>query len=196
MSVYRRLQQRSASVTADDELSSTRPTLSQDEPRNSQWNWNGASRLLGEVYHTMVLSFKSLEHSPNELYINFILKFFESYSYFAISQILVIYLHQEFAISDMEAGTVYGMWGLAITLWGLATAWINDNLGVRRSLLLGFSISAVSTFALATSTTKLQVYLCLFVILPLGNSMGIPMLTVGIRRYTTAQNRGLLVRCG
>ena len=42
---------------------------------------------------TLRASFKSLEHCPRELYINFVLKFFESYSYFAISQILVIYLH-------------------------------------------------------------------------------------------------------
>jgi hypothetical protein len=33
-------------------------------------------------------------------------------------------------VGDVEAGLVYGMWGLAITLWGVATAWINDNLGI------------------------------------------------------------------
>ena len=114
-------------------------------------------RMFGNVFHTLVHSFKSLETCPKELYINFILKFFESYSYFAISQILVIYLHTEFDISDLEAGTVYGLWGLAITLWGLATAWINDNLGVRRSLMLGFSISTFSTCFLAIAITKPQV---------------------------------------
>ena len=114
-------------------------------------------RMIGNTFHTLMHSFKSLETCPKELYINFILKFFESYSYFAISQILVIYLHTEFGISDLEAGTVYGLWGLAITLWGLATAWINDNLGVRRSLMLGFSISTLSTCSLAIASTKFQV---------------------------------------
>ena len=45
------------------------------------------------VVETLRQSFRSLEDCPNELYINFVLKFFESYSYFAISQILVLYLH-------------------------------------------------------------------------------------------------------
>ena len=47
----------------------------------------------GHIYQTLKLSFKSLESCPKELYVNFVLKFFESYSYFAISQILVLYLH-------------------------------------------------------------------------------------------------------
>jgi hypothetical protein len=53
-------------------------------------------------------SFRSLDSCPRELWVNFILKFFESYSYFAISQILVIYLHTEFGVGDIEAGTAYG----------------------------------------------------------------------------------------
>ena len=148
------------------------------------------SRVALDAVTACQTSVKSLEHAPRELYVNFVLKFFESYGYFAVSQILVIYLHTEFDVGDLEAGTVYGLWGLCITLWGLATAHINDNLGVRRSLLLGFAVSAVSTVLLAAATAKWHAYVVLFLFLPLGNSMGIPMLTVGIRRYTTAANRG------
>lgn len=135
-------------------------------------------------------SFQSLDSCPRELYINFFLKFCESYNYFAISQILVIYMHNEFSISDIEAGTVYGLWGAAITFWGLLTSWINDNLGVRKSLLVGFSISCCATLALAFTTNKDFLLVIMMCILPLGTSMGIPMLTVAIRRYTTKQNRG------
>jgi dipeptide/tripeptide permease len=49
-------------------------------------------------------NFKTLDTCPPELWINFILKFCESYNYFAISQILVLYLHTEFNVSDIEAG--------------------------------------------------------------------------------------------
>lgn len=136
------------------------------------------------------LSFRSLSSCPHELYINFCLKFFESYNYFAISQILVIYLHQEFNVSDMEAGGAYGLWGASITFWGMATSWINDNLGVRRSLLIGFTISFLSTMMMAWTRNKTILYLILFGIFPVGTSMGIPMLTVGVRRYTNPTNRG------
>lgn len=142
----------------------------------------------------LILQFKSslnsLKGCPRELYVNFCLKFCESYSYFAISQILIIYLHTEFGFSDIQAGATYGLWGATITMWGLFTAWINDRLGVRKSLMLGFVISATATFILATTESKKVLYAVLFGLLPLGNSMGIPMLTVGIRRYTNAENRG------
>jgi len=35
----------------------------------------------------------------------------------SLSQIFVIYLSQEFDLSDLQSGTAYGMWGMAITGW-------------------------------------------------------------------------------
>jgi dipeptide/tripeptide permease len=119
----------------------------------------------------------AISQFPKDIYYVFYLKFLESYSYFALSQILVIYLHTEFGVSDIEAGMVYGMWGAAITLWGLLVSWINDNLGVRYSLMAGFTISAVSSTVVACTTSKALLYITLFAIYPFGTSMGIPMLT-------------------
>jgi len=85
------------------------------------------------MWKTIIEKFLSLRGSPRELYISLVLKFCESYGYFALSQILVIYLHTEFDATDVEAGTAYGTWGLCITFWGLACAIFNDRLGVRWS---------------------------------------------------------------
>jgi hypothetical protein len=52
----------------------------------------------------------AIKNFPKDIYFIFYLKFLESYSYFALSQIFVIYLHTEFHVSDIEAGMVYGMW--------------------------------------------------------------------------------------
>ena len=109
--------------------------------------------LISGVLATFRSSLKSLEDCPRELYINFCLKFLESYGYFALSQILVVYLHTEFGASDMQAGTIYGAWGASVTFWGLTCSWMNDNLGVRKSLLIGFSIQAVCSIAIATASS-------------------------------------------
>lgn len=138
----------------------------------------------------MKRSFGSLKNSPMELYVNFFLHFCDSYSYFALSQILVVYLHSSFGVSDLEAGAAYGMWGVAITFWGFVTGCFNDRLGIRRSLLIGFSISLVSNFTIAMATSKYLVLGVLFCLLPIGNCMGIPMLTVAVKRFTTRSNRG------
>lgn len=132
---------------------------------------------------------RALKSFPNDIYFIFILKFFESYSYFALSQILVIYMHTEFGVSDLEAGAAYGMWGASITLGGLLMSWINDNLGVRKSLLVGFTISAISSIITACTTSKTLLYITIFGIYPIGTAMGIPMLTVAIKRYTIKKNR-------
>lgn len=142
------------------------------------------------LYNHFRDSFKSLSTCPKELYINFFLKFCESYGYFSISQILVIYLHNEFGASDVRAGAIYGAWGACITFWGLTISWLNDNFGVRNSLLLGFSISLISTLILATTTSITTICVVLFCFMPMGTAMGIPMLTVGIKRYTNTSNRG------
>lgn len=49
-------------------------------------------------------SMDSLKNSPRELYITFFLKVCDSFAYFAVSQILVIYLHDEFGLSDVNSG--------------------------------------------------------------------------------------------
>lgn len=69
-------------------------------------------------------------------------------------------------------------------------SWLNDNFGVRNSLLMGFTISLISSLLLATATSINTIYAVLFCLMPMGTAMGIPMLTVGIKRYTNRKNRG------
>jgi hypothetical protein len=57
----------------------------------------------------------AIKNFPKEIYFIFYLKFLESYSYFALSQVFVIYLHTEFHVSDIEAGMVYGMWSVFLS---------------------------------------------------------------------------------
>mmetsp|Transcript_7660 Transcript_7660/g.10584 ORF Transcript_7660/g.10584 Transcript_7660/m.10584 type:complete len:444 (-) Transcript_7660:201-1532(-) len=58
------------------------------------------------------------------------------------------------------------------------------------SLKVGFALSLLSRISIffTNSKTVLLWNVCLF--LPMGNCLGIPVLTTGIRRYTTAINRG------
>lgn len=135
-------------------------------------------------------SVRALRDSPKELFVCYVLKFFESFIYFSISQVLVIFLHNDYGFSDVAAGTLYGLWGCAITLVSLLTSSTNDNLGVRVSLIVGFSISAVSSLAMALTNSKITLYINLLLVLPLSESIGMPMLTVAVKRYTSKHNRG------
>jgi MFS family permease len=150
--------------------------------------------VLKKYWDLFISSIKSklslLDDSPFELYLTFLLVFCDGYGYFCVSQILVIFLHEEYDVSDMNSGTIYGLWLASITFWGMLASCFNDYLGVRKSLLIGFSISMISNISLAFSSSLTLLYVILFGILPIGNSMGIPMLTIGIKRYTKKANRG------
>lgn len=59
---------------------------------------------------------------------------------------------------------------------------LNDNLGVRKSLMLGFCISACASTMIACARSMEFLLVVLFFVYPLGLSMGIPMLNVAIKR--------------
>lgn len=141
------------------------------------------------IISKVVSDFRSLSGSPPELKSAYTLKFLDSFAYFSFSIIFTLFLSSEFGFSDYHAGTLYGAWGALVTLFGLANGVIIDNLGVAFCLRIGFVLSLVARILIFSTTSR--VTLCLaMVVMSFGNSLGIPVLTVGIRRYTTEANRG------
>jgi hypothetical protein len=140
--------------------------------------------------HNLLQGFTSLQGSPPELFTAFVLKFLDSYSYFSFSIIFTLFLSNDFGLDDVTAGTLYGAWGALITIYGLLTGFVVDNLGVARSLRLGFALSLLARIGIFMTTSKTMLYIHLCGTLPLANCLGIPVLTTGIRRYTNDSNRG------
>ena len=153
------------------------PTISRAAPRRS---------LLGRVGD----GFRSLQGSPSELWKAYTLKFLDSYSYFSFSLIFTLFLSTDFGFSDVEAGTIYGAWGALITIYGLLAGFIIDNLGVASSLRVGFFLSLLARVFIFYTTSRMVLLFNVCVLLPMGNCLGIPVLTTGIRRYTNEENRG------
>jgi MFS family permease len=151
---------------------------------NNSWSWTALKLKLLE-------GFTSLQNSPSELYKVYFLKFLDSYSYFSFSIILTLFLSSDdFNYTDIEAGTIYGVWGMMITVYGFITGFVVDNLGVSKSLKLGYGLSLIARIGIFLCISKKWLLFHLYFTLPLGNCMGIPVLMTGIRRYTTTKNRG------
>jgi len=148
-----------------------------------------ASQNLKEGILKVRHGFTSLKGSPSELWKAYIIKFLDSYSYFSISLIFTLFLSSEYGYSDISAGTIYGAYGALITVFGLCVGVLIDKLGVSSSLKLGMSISLLGKVLMFASNSTGMLLLSVS-ILALGNSLGIPVLTVGIRRYTTDTNQG------
>ena len=65
-----------------------------------------------------------------------------------------------------------------------------DNLGVAKCLRIGFALSLLSRLGILLATSKPPLLFCILFTLPLANCLGIPVLTIGLRRYTNDSNRG------
>lgn len=106
----------------------------------------------------------------------------ESFGYFALSINFTVYLSAHFDFSDTAAGTLYGVWGFLISVFGLLTGpVIVDKLGVRLTIVFAGLCGAVgrATFALAES--RAVVYIAVFLLLPLSFSCGIPVMQIAVK---------------
>jgi len=113
-------------------------------------------------------------------------KFLEALCYMMSALILRGYLEENFMFGDRSAGNVYGMWGAMTTICGLLGGPIVDKVGVRYSLLFGSFCSAAARFALAFTLDPRIVLLALFGILPIGQSLVMPVVLIAMRRYQIA----------
>jgi len=130
-----------------------------------------------------------LSTAPRELWIIYAMKFLSSYSYFSFTLVLVMFLSEEFDMDDTAAGWNYGMYGLFSTLFGVLCGWFIDYLGVKQSLVLGSLLGATARFVLAFTTSRFVALAVLYTALPFAECLGIPILTIGIKRYTNQSNR-------
>eukprot|EP00397_Hematodinium_sp_SG-2012_P065362 GEMP01094864.1.p1 GENE.GEMP01094864.1~~GEMP01094864.1.p1 ORF type:complete len:192 (+),score=33.28 GEMP01094864.1:187-762(+) len=127
--------------------------------------------------------------SPRELFTIFSIKYLESYSYFVLSYTLILFLSKEFGFTDIEAGWAYGFYGMLTSVYGFLMGTVIDCIGVKCALVIGMLILLLSRIALAACTDLHMLLLILFTFLPMGGSMGIPVMQIGVKRYTQASNR-------
>ncbi len=153
--------------------------------------------------------------SRTQLWLAYAMKGLESFGYFSLSSILTardavpphtqaprvtprshtlappqLFLTEEFGMTDVSAGAAYGLYGTLSTLYGLLLGSAVDALGVRRTLAASFLVSALAKVVIATTRSKAAVLAMLYGPLPAAGALGIPVMTIAIRRCTHTGNRG------
>ena len=94
-------------------------------------------------------------------------------------------------MSDEAAGWVFGIHNMLASVYGLLLGFAIDNMGVRASLVLGAVITTASRLVLAFAHGERLVLAILYSALPVGCSLGIPVMQIGIRRFTNDENRSI-----
>ena len=124
------------------------------------------------------------QSSSSGLWAVLMCKMIEACSYMMCALTLKQYLVDNFGFSDVDAGYVYGIWGLTSTLYGLLLGIVIDKVGVRWSLLTGGIILTISRIWLGLTLSKTSMLFILYVLLPTGCALGMPVKYIAVKRYT------------
>ena len=125
----------------------------------------------------------ALKGSPRELWLVFAIQLLESIAYFAITNILVIYLSEDLKYSDVEAGKIYGMWATLISVMTFVAGMVADGMGIRTALLVSVLSSVLGRGLLALADSRSQALLGLL-ISSWGTAALFPTMVAGVKRYT------------
>ena len=151
----------------------------------------GAVVLVAAFIYILVSYSKNLKGSPRELYLLFFAKLTEYSCYGAINLAFILFLTADAGLSDIASGSYIGIWSIFMTVTTMLVGSVVDALGIKRTLLVGTIILLVSRFFLPFFTNIYLVSLLGFIPMAIGMAMMGPVLSVGIKVFTTTQTAAL-----
>ncbi|HAR41613.1 MAG TPA: hypothetical protein DCS07_03110 [Bdellovibrionales bacterium] len=146
----------------------------------------GGAAMAGSFVYILWTYYKGLKDSPRELLLLFVSKILEYIAYGSANLAFVLFLSSDVGLGDISAGSYIGVWSMTITLTTMFIGSVADAIGIKKTLLTGTIILLLARIVMPF-TTNIYV-LTLFSFLPLGVGMAMmtPVLSVGIKKFTTA----------
>lgn len=146
--------------------------------------------ILGFLY--IIVSYvKGLWGSPRELYILFFTKLTEYSAYGAAQLTFMFYLREDLGLGDIGAGTYYSTWSTIVTATTMIVGAVCDTIGVKKTLIIGSVLLLISRAVMPFSDNIWVVSLLGFLPLGIGVAITGPVLSVGIKRFTTIEGAAL-----
>jgi POT family proton-dependent oligopeptide transporter len=141
--------------------------------------------LLGAFGFIIYKYVNGLRGSPRELYLLFFTKVTEYSAYGAANMTFVLYLHSDLGLSDIAAGSYIGAWSMGLTLLTMVVGAVCDAIGVKRTLLIGCYCLLISRFFMPLLDDIILTSVLGFLPLAIGIAITGPVLSVGIKLFTT-----------
>ncbi|GMH35270.1 hypothetical protein BSKO_03138 [Bryopsis sp. KO-2023] len=134
--------------------------------------------------------FSLLKDSSKYLYVVLLIGLLDSFSHSILSLVYTVLLSGGFGVSDIDAGISFGIWGLGTALFCILLSPLMEVLGVKKSLVVGLSLSGVGRTWLAFSHSELHLWIVVYVILPMGSAFTNTVVLIGLQRYSSFRLRG------
>ena len=139
---------------------------------------------ISSVFHEYINGLRGLFTCPRELWFAFLIKVMESLCYFSSVLVLMAFLTQDMGLSDVTAGTIFGIFSASMSFFMLFVGFIADSLGIKKALIVGLVIALVGRMSIAFTTSPWIVYPGLFV-LSVGFAYMIPLLAAAVALFST-----------
>jgi MFS family permease len=140
---------------------------------------------LKERFWTNSETFGAIRKFPLQLWLLFVIHFGNSFSSFAYSVDLTIYLRRVFSVAtDTEATWYYAIWSLASIIVGIPGGLFIEVTGLWWSLFIGCAIVTVSRIMFAFSTNLTLTLITLFVGISIGADILESALDIAVMYYT------------
>ena len=147
-----------------------------------------ASHAESNVRPSLLANLRALLGAPRELWLIYGVKLVESIAYFAVVNVLILFLHDDLRLSDRWSGTVFGTWGTLVSLATFLSGFVADVMGLRRALLVGAATLVVGRAMLSFSEIPLIPLLGLLVSVWGVASMK-PVMTAAIKKVAPPELR-------
>ena len=126
---------------------------------------------------------KGLFTCPREIWFIFLVKILESLCYFSSVLMLMHFLTMEMGLSDEIAGTIFGFFSAAMSLFMLFVGFIADSMGIKKALISGLVIAFIGRVSITFFTAPSIVYPGLF-FLAVAFAWMIPLLAAAVKLFS------------
>lgn len=134
---------------------------------------------------------RHLRHSPRELWWLYFSKIIEYGAYGAANTSFVLYLSKDCGLSDIKAGSFIGLWSIGVTMATVLVGSVVDAIGVRKTLLFGTTMLLLGRIVFPLTNNFYLVAALGFFPLALGVGVLGPVLSIGVKRWTTKETAAL-----
>jgi len=134
---------------------------------------------------------KSLLHTPRELWLLYGVKVTENAAYAAVMLIMMMWLNLDCGMSDAGSSYLYGLYSAMLSVLAILSGSLVDSMGIRRTLIFGTVFLLVSRLCMSFVTNPWLLVPLVFVPTAMGYGMMNPVISVGIKRYTTKAQSAL-----
>jgi MFS family permease len=137
---------------------------------------------------------RTLGSAPREMWMTtVVVRVLLAFTYFTLASFFVAHVEFEFGYSDSQSTKLFGVWGCMISFFSLLTGPLIDYVGIRKALVVGALLLVVGLTMFAfTFTTGWMFALSVFVFVPAGIALGLPVCDVGSKQYSYAKNSNVV----